>query len=138
MMSLFFSPVFSPWHYLWIFPLLCLNIIYSFRKFFLTNLFFLSYFIFFLLLFLIAYLTYPGPIFSDPASTYVQIFWWWMAPMGYFVVFPLIGHIIYQIGFLYLIFSYTKSKKFILIFLICFIVYYTFNICFPVNLEFHA
>ncbi len=135
---LFFSPVFSPWHYLWIFPLLCLNILYSFRKFFVTNLFFLGYFLFFILMFLTAYLTYPGVIYPDPSSTYVQIFWWWMAPMGYFAAFPLIGHIIYQMGFIYLIFSYTKSKKFVLGLLLCFGIYYIFSIIFPINLHFSA
>jgi hypothetical protein len=131
---LFLSPIFSPWHFLWIFPLICLNIIYSFRKFFITTLFFLGHFLFWILWFATAYLTYPGPLFPDATSSYVQIFYYWMSPMGYFAVLPLVGQILYQMGFVYLIYSYSKSKILVSGLLILFVIYYTFSICFPANL----
>lgn len=131
---LFFSPIFSAWHYLWIFPLLCLTIMFSFRKFFITNLFFLGHFLFFIIWFATAYLTSPLPLYIDPTTSYVEIFNNWMSPLGYFAVLPLIGQTIYQMGFVYLIYSYTKSKKIISGLLIAFAVYYIFNICFPANL----
>jgi len=128
---LFFSPFFNQYHYLWIFPLICLNIIYSIRKFLFTNLFFLGFYLFFQFWMVTAYLTYPGIIYPDIELTYGFIFNIHMMSSGYFVVFPLIGQLIFQMGFLYLIFSYTKSKKLILALLIPFILYYIFNICAP-------
>ena len=126
---LFFSPAFSPWHYLWFFPLICLNIIYSFRKFLITNLIFVGYFVFFAIWFATAYLSYPGPIFSDIGATYSEIFSKYMNPAGYFVVLPAIIHLIFQMGFVYLIYSYTKSKILVLALLTSFIGFYIFNLC---------
>ncbi|MHA1132044.1 MAG: hypothetical protein ACTSRC_17955 [Candidatus Helarchaeota archaeon] len=132
----FFTPIFSPWHFLWIFPLLSLNIIYSFRKFLITTLFFLGYFLFMMLWFVSAYLAYSGPMGPTILDTYQEVFYHYMAPMGYFAMYPLIGQTIFQMGFIYLIYSYTKSKKLVLVLLIVFIIYYSFCICFPMNLEF--
>jgi len=127
----FFTPGFNPFHYLWIFPLICLNIIYSLRKFFITNLLFLGYHLFFMFWLLTAYLTYSGPIYPLFKDTFTAIEVFHMAPSGYFVVLPLIGQLTFQIGFIYLIFSLTKSKTLILSLLLPFIVYYIFNICVP-------
>jgi len=130
---LFFTPGFNPGHYLWIYPLICLNIIYSFRKFFIANLFFLGFFLFMILLLVTAYLTYSGVIYPDIFTTYAYILNVHMASSGYFVVIPLNGQILFQMGFIYLIFSYTKSKKLALGLLIPFIIYYILNICVPTN-----
>lgn len=130
---LFFSPAFSPWHYLWLFPLICLNLIYSFRKFLISNLFFVGYFVLFVIWFATAYLSYSGMIFPDVWATYVQIFSW-MSPAGYFAALPLIIQIVFQMGFIFLIFSYTKSKTLILALLIAFSIGYILNICNPGNL----
>ncbi|MHA1426795.1 MAG: hypothetical protein ACTSQI_12480 [Candidatus Helarchaeota archaeon] len=130
----FFTPQYSPWQYLWIFPLLCLNIMNSFRKFFIASLFFFGFFLFVIILFVTAYLTYPGPIYPDILNTFAMIFDGYMEPSGYFIVFRLVGQTIFQMGFLYIVFSSTKSKKLILGLLIPFIVYYTFNICVPATL----
>lgn len=129
----FFSPAFNQFHYLWIFPLICINITYSFRKFFITNLFFLGFYLFFMLWFVAAYLTYPGMLYPDILQTYNEIIALHMAKSGYFVLFRLSGQIIFQMGFIYLIFSLIKSKKLILGLLIPFVVYYIFNICVPLN-----
>jgi len=131
---LFFGPGFSPWHFLWICSLLCLNIIYSSRKFLITNMFFWGYFLFFILWFVSAYLTYPGEIF--PWMAYPVIFGDWMPSMGYFAILPMIVQTTYQIGFIYLIFSYTKSKRLVFALLIPFLIYYILNICMPANLIF--
>jgi hypothetical protein len=56
-----------------------------------------------------------------------------MRPLGYFAIYPLVGHLLPQMGFIYLIYSYTKSKRLVLALLIPFIAYYTINICFPLN-----
>lgn len=134
---LFLSPEFSAWHYLWIFSLISLNIIYSFRKFLITNLFFWGYFFFFIIWFVLAYLTYPGIIFSNFWETYIEIFHGYMPSAGYFIVLPLIIQTIFQMGFIYLIFSYTKSKTLVSALLMLFIIYYIFNICMPANLMFY-
>jgi hypothetical protein len=116
--------------------LLCLNIIYSFRKFFIANLFFLGYFLYIILWWVTAYLTYPGPIYPDIFSTYTAILNFHATPSGFLVAFRLTGQIIFQMGFIYLIFSYTKSKKLILALLIPFIIYYIFNLCVLYNFAF--
>ena len=134
---LFFTPGFGPGHFLWILPLLCLNIIYSFRKFFIANLFFLGYFLYIILWWVTAYLTYPGLIYPDIFSTYTAILNFYATPSGFLVAFRLTGQIIFQMGFIYLIFSYTKSKKLVLGLLIPFIIYYIVNICMPANLIFN-
>jgi hypothetical protein len=131
---LFFGPGFSAWHYLWIFSLICLNIINSVRKFLITNLFFWGYFVFYALWFASGYLTYPGGL--PPPMAYSDIFGNWMVEMGYFTIYPMIVQLAYQIGFIYLIFSYSKSKKLVLALFIPFIIYYIFNICMPGNLLF--
>lgn len=130
----FFTPAFSPWHYLWIFPLLCLTIMYSFRKFFITNLFFVGFFLFFCIWQSIAYLTYPEPLSPDIIATWADLSENFMVNMGYFDVYTLIGQLVFQMGFVYLIYSYTQSKKLILGLFIPFIIYYVFTICFPVTL----
>ena len=132
----FFTPGFNPFHYLWIFPLICLNIIYSLRKFLITNLLILGYYLFIIFWVLTAYLTYSGVIYPDIFTTYAVIETSYMIPSGYFVVIRLIGQITFQMGFIYLIFSLTKSKKLILSLLIPFIVYYIFNICVPTTFYF--
>lgn len=132
----FFTPIYSPWHYLWIFPLLCLTIIYSFRKFFITTLLFLGFHLFMMLWFISAYLTYPGTIWENPFDTYGEMFFNYMGPMGYFAIYPLIGHLMFHMGMLYLIYSFTKSKKIVLALLITFIIYYIVCICLPMNLNF--
>ena len=128
---LLFGPGFSPKGFLWICAFISLNIIYSFRKFLITNLFFWGYFLFFILWLVSAYLTYTGEIF--PWLAYVEIFLNWMPSMGYFTILPLIVHTTYQMGFIYLIYAYTKSKKLVLGLLIPFLIYYIFNICMPAN-----
>jgi len=133
---IFFGCAFNPWHYPWIFPLICINIIYSLRKFLIANLFFVSYFLFFILWFLSAYLTYPTSIYPDPRLAFPLIFMQWMPSMGYFVVLPLIVQITYQLGLLYLIYSYTKSKKLVLLILIPYMLFYIINLCLPANLSF--
>ena len=130
----FFTPTFNPLHYLWIFPLICVYILYSLRKFFITNLFFMGFFLFFIIWGLIAYVSYPGPFFPNYTATYTEIVEHYMPTAGYYVVYCLVGHLIFQMGFIYLIFSYTKSKKLVLLLLVPFTIYYTFNICVPSNL----
>ncbi|MHA1268025.1 MAG: hypothetical protein ACTSRS_22590 [Candidatus Helarchaeota archaeon] len=130
---LFYSPTFNPLHYLWIYPLICISIIHSFRKFFLNNLMFFGIFIGFLIGFIHAYLTYPGPILPNMQSTYALIYGHYMVSGGYMALYFLLGQFLVHIGFTYLIFCYTHSKKFVLFLMSSFVIYYIINLCFPIN-----
>lgn len=122
----FFSPQFCPWYYLWIFPFISISIIYSFRKYFITNLFFLGFFFFFMLLFAIAFLTYPNTL-----STNWIVVWGTILPYmetnGFFLILQLFIHLLYYIGFIYLIYAYTKSKQLLLGLIVPFAIFYAMN-----------
>jgi len=112
---LFFSPVFTPWHYLWIFPLISLNIIYSFRKYLIASLFFISYFFIYILHFALIYLLSPTiPFISDFLIGFLQI----------------VGQTLAHMGFLYLIYSYTKSKQLTIGMLGIYVLFYIVHIIF--------
>ncbi len=124
---LFFTPYFAPWHYLWIFPLISINLIYSFKKYFKANLFFIGYFWVYMVIFALAFLAFPEAV--PPLK---EIAWnWTIAYMNnsyHFIVLQLCGHLFFQIGLIYLIYSYTGSKRWIYPMVISFCVFYTINI----------
>jgi hypothetical protein len=115
---MFFSPAFGPWHYLWFFPIVSINLIYSFRKYMIANLLFLGWFVTFLLIWAIGEITIVGMGSFDPGGPlYIHI-----------MVFQLLGQTLGQMGCLYLVHSYTKSKILLFVMLIPFIVVYILNI----------
>ncbi len=129
---LFFSPHFSPWYYLWIFPLMCFTLAQSFKKYLKMNLFFISYFYLWIVIIAISYLLYPG-VFPEGAPIQPQ----WGAMMTsmeinnlYFVIRTFI-HPFYYVGFIYLLYSYTRSKKLVIVLGILLVVFYGAELLFP-------
>lgn len=107
---LIFSPNINPWYVLWILPLISLNIMHSFRKYIITNLLFLGYLITYCLDFAVLYLM--GYLFPYNASSFVFIL-------------QMVGQTLFQIGLIYLIYSYSNSAKLTFALIQPFILYYT-------------
>ena len=125
---LFFTPHFAPWYFPWIFPLICINIIYSFRKFFIANLFFIGYFFVFMFLFALAYLLYPGTSSFPNWSKAWDDIRPFMESNGFLLLIKFIGHLLYQMGFIYLIYSYTNEKRWVYVLILGYIPFYAFSL----------
>lgn len=125
--GIFFSPIINFWYYLWILPLLSINLLYSFRKYLITNIFFLVSLFLFFLLFAISALLYPSPIDPNYYIAFNQILDYGDA-IGLAGAFRIIGLPLFLIGLIYLIYTYTKSKKFIFAILLPFNIFYLINL----------
>ncbi len=125
--GIIFAPVLNFWNYLWILPLISINLMYSFRKYLITNLFFLISQFLFLLMFAISAMLYPSSLDPNLHVAFIQIldFGESISLAG---IFRFIGIPLFQIGLIYLIYSYTKSKKFIFLIIFPFNIFYFSNL----------
>ncbi len=124
--ALIFMPVINPWNYIWILPLISINIVYSIRKYLIANLFFMGYLFLFYLFFAICALVNPVPL--DPnfytAMLEILAFGETIGLQGIFLFF---GLPLFHMGLFYLIYSYIKSKNFLFMISMPYIILYINN-----------
>jgi hypothetical protein len=107
--ALLFAPVLYPWTYLWILPVISINLIYSFKNYLKINLIFYFYVFLYYLLFAILFLLYPNPANPNYYTTFIQILSYGDA-IGFFQLFQVFLVPIFQFGLIYVIYVFTKSK----------------------------
>ncbi|NVM52165.1 MAG: hypothetical protein HWN66_00590 [Candidatus Helarchaeota archaeon] len=123
---LIFTPAFGPYYLLWLIPLISINIIYSFRKFITTHLFFIIYF--YITYFLVAY----AIVLYSPSTHGWAGLLNYMTEIGLTKITQIFGQIFFQLGLIYLIYSYTKQKFWVYTLITPFIIYHTIFLLFGV------
>ncbi|MHA1130933.1 MAG: hypothetical protein ACTSRC_11635 [Candidatus Helarchaeota archaeon] len=125
--GLIFLPVLNFWNYLWILPLISINLIHSLRKYLIANIFILTSMISFFLLYAISALLYPFPLDPNFFTALTQILNYGES-LGIANIFRLFGVPLFQIGLIYVIYSYTKSRTILFLILLPFLIFYVSNL----------
>jgi len=107
---LVFLPLIYPWSYILILPLISINIIHSFKKYLRINLIILGYLFCYFLLLAILFLIYPGPLNPDSLTALNQIITFGES-IDVITIFHIFITPVFQIGLIYLVYSYTKSRE---------------------------
>ncbi len=122
---LIFSPLLSPWFFLWILPLITINLIYSYRKYLIANLLLIgSIFIFFAVI-AIAFLVFPDILETDVNQAFAQINTFIENDVVLSFILHKVGLVLFQIGLIYIVYSYTKSNQLLIALLLPFMLYFS-------------